>query len=169
MARRNKYQTTTHIWLAPSEIDRIATQMFGDQWRKPFCAFFEISYPNLHRIMTLEPGRGISKAMAMALVLIDKHGMPEMTQSAIADVDAVKRDPFFAGKVAKTVPDAGLDFGVDDESHAPIPETITEAQEAIAAASAKPAKAAAAKPGKAAPVKAKAPAKKPAKKKPVAA
>lgn len=177
---KRKYATTTHIWMTPAEIDRIATKMFGENWRKPFCAFFEISYPQLHRIMGLEPGRGIPKSAAIALRMIDAHGKPEMTATAIADAEAVKRDPSGVNfKLDKTAPDAGLDFGDEsDESAAEtVPAAISEAKEAIAAASAKPArkpaKKATAKPAKAAAAKAKAPAKKPAKtpakKKPVAA
>lgn len=170
MAKR-KFQTTTHIWMTPAEIDRIATKMFGENWRKPFCAFFEISYPQLHRIMGLEPGRGLPKTAALALHMIDKHGKPDLSQTAIADAEAVKRDPSGVNfKLDKTAPDAGLDFGDDlPESGAEtVPAAISAAKEAIAEASAKPARKPAtkvkAKPAKPAAAKAKAP----AKKKPVA-
>lgn len=161
------------LFIAPAEINTIATDLFGENWRGHLPEFFGMSYSQLHRYMTIHNGQSVPKTFAIALAALkalkaNDIPFPEM-DSYLVPIDKAEPLKFVAEKKERPVkldaPEPDFDFGEEVEAE-PAPEPAKEAPPAAEPVKAEePAPEPAKTPRKATPkpekaTKAKAPAKK---------
>jgi len=184
---------TKTAYMTPEHIEKLSIKLWGKEgWRTKFQDFFDMSYSQLHRYMTVYHGQTIPKPVALALDMaltlqMNEIDLPDLKDYAtpIADVKPIKFVPEKKPKVVRPSNDAPIVdlFGDDDETTETAPEP-TEQQapaepttepaetkpepdrtETGTKPARKPASKAKAKPAAPAKPKASAPAKKPAKSK----
>jgi hypothetical protein len=136
-------QEMEYTFVTPAILERVALDLWGAKWRDEFCAFFDMTYSQLHRYMTVYKGQTIPKRIAVSLEMLeilkvneipfpsgDKWKVPASEATAVKFVAVAKP------KVPRIVNDApeidmfGLGSGDDEtEEQAETEEQVTEPPE----------------------------------------
>lgn len=131
----NKKKVVEFTYMSPAKLQELSLDLWGEKWRDRLCEFFDLTYSQLHRYMTVYKGQTIPKRIAVCIEMLgilkaneipfptgEEHKIP------VNEAQAVKFIAVARPKVPRAINDAPeIDlFGEDAEEQQ---ETVEQAPE----------------------------------------